>query len=57
MRRNGLVDLREFVKRWACFPKQRPMMAAQAPRRHRWHDWLTSRRHDLARVSAVVQMY
>ncbi len=52
--RNGLVDLREFVKRWACFPQQRPLMIAQAPRRHRWHDRLTSRRHDLVRISAVV---
>ena len=31
--RNGLVALREFVKRWACFSQQRPMMIAQAPRR------------------------
>ena len=52
--RSGLVALREFVKRWACFPQQRPMMIAQAPRRHRWHDRLTSRRHDLVRISAVV---
>ena len=29
--RNGLVVLREFVKRWACFPQQRPMMIAQGP--------------------------
>lgn len=33
--RNGLVALREFVKRWACFPQQRPMMIAQVPRRLR----------------------
>lgn len=52
--RNGLVALREFVKRWACFPQQRPMMIAQAPRRHRWYDGFTSRRHDLVRISAVV---
>ena len=52
--RNGLVALRELVKRWACFPQERPMMIAQAPRRHRWHDRLTSRRHDLVRISAVV---
>ena len=52
--RNGLVALREFVKRWACFPQQCPMMIAQAPRRHRWYDRLTSRRHDLVRISAVV---
>lgn len=52
--RNGLVALRELVKRWACFPQQRPMMIAQAPRRHRWHDRLTSRRHDLVRISPVV---
>ena len=53
-RRGGAVPLRELVKRWACFPQQRPMMIAQAPRRHRWHDRLTSRRHDLVRISAVV---
>lgn len=52
--RNGLVALREFVKRWACFPQERPMMIAQTPRRHRWYDRLTSRRHDLVRISAVV---
>ena len=52
--RNGLVDLREFVKRWACFPQQRPMMIAHAPRRHRWHHRFTSRRHDLVRIAAVV---
>ena len=53
-RRGGVVALRELVKRWACFPQQRPMMVARAPRRHRWHDRFTSRRHDLARISAVV---
>lgn len=52
--RNGLVALREFVKRWACFPQQRAMMIAEAPRHHRWHDRFTSRRHDLVRISAVV---
>ena len=52
--RNGLVALREFVKRWACFSQQRPMMIAQAPRRRRCYDRLTSRRHDLVRISAVV---
>ena len=52
--RNGLVALREFVKRWACFPQERPIMIAEAPLRQRWHDRLTSRRHDLVRISAVV---
>lgn len=52
--RNGLVALREFVKHWACFPQQRPMMIAQPPRRHRWYDRLTSRWHDLVCISAVV---
>ena len=45
--RNGLVALRELVKRWACFPQQRLMMIDQAPRRYRWHDRLTSRRTTL----------
>lgn len=53
-RRGGVVALRELVKRWACFPQQRPMMIAQAPRRHRWYDRFTSRRHDLVCISAVV---
>ncbi len=53
-RRGGAVALRELVKRWACFPQQRPMMIARAPRRHRWFDRFTSRRHDLVRISAVV---
>ena len=52
--RNGVVALRDLVKRWACFSQQRPMMIAQAPRRYRWYDRLTSRRHDLLRISAVV---
>ena len=37
-RRGGVVALRELVKRWACFPQQRPMMIGQAPRRYRWYD-------------------
>ena len=53
-RRGGVVALRELVKRWACFPQQRPMMIGQAPRRYRWYDRFTSRRHDLVRISAVV---
>ncbi len=53
-RRGGVVALRELVKRWACFPQQRPMMIVEAPRRHRWYDRFTSRRHDLVRISAVV---
>ena len=53
-RRGGVVALRELVKRWACFPQQRPTMIAEAPRRHRWYDRFTSRRRDLARISAVV---
>ncbi len=53
-RRGGVVALRELVKRWACHPQQRPMMVAEAPRRHRWYDRCTSRRGDLARIAAVV---
>lgn len=53
-RRGGVVALRELVKRWACFPQQRPVMVAQAPRRHRCYDRFTSRRHDLVRIAAVV---
>ena len=52
--RGGVVELRELVKGWACFPEQRQAMIAAAPRRHRRLDRFTRRRWDLARIAAVV---
>ncbi len=52
--RGRIVALRELVKRWACYPEQRVVMVAQAPKRYRFYDRFTARRWDLARVAAVV---
>lgn len=52
--RGAVVELRELVKWWACFPDEREAMIAAAPRRHRRLDRFTRRRWDLARIAAVV---
>lgn len=48
------ADLREFVKRWACFPQQRTAMIQQAPKHDRFRNRFTSKRRDLVRIAAVV---
>ena len=52
--RDRLVALRVLVKDWAQNPHAREQMIAEPPRRHRWHHRFTARRHDLARIAAIV---
>ena len=52
--RDRLVALRVMVKDWAKDPHAREQMIAEPPQRHRRHHRFTARRHDLARIAAVV---
>ena len=53
--RGRVVELRELCKQWAHTDDAgRAAMIAQPPRRHRWWHRIGPRRHDLARIAAVV---
>ena len=53
--RGRVVELRELCKQWALTDHvHRAAMVNTAPRRYRWWHRFTARRHDLARVAAVV---
>ena len=53
--RGRVVELRELCKQWAHTDHaHRAAMVRVAPRRFRWWHRVTARRHDLARVAAVV---
>ncbi len=53
--RGRVVALRELCKQWAHTDDAgRAAMIAQPPRRQRWWHRIGPRRHDLARISAVV---
>ena len=53
--RGRVVEVRELCKQWALTDYvHRAAMVNIAPRRYRWWHRFTARRHDLARVAAVV---
>jgi len=53
--RGRVVELRELCKQWAHTDQaHRAAMISAAPRRYRWWHCFTARRHDLARIAAVV---
>ena len=53
--RGRVVELREMCKQWALTDNaHRATMVNTAPRRWRWWHRFTARRHDLARIAAVV---
>ena len=53
--RGRVVELRELCKQWALTDQaHRAAMVRVAPRRYRWWHCFTARRHDLARIAAVV---
>ena len=52
--RGRINELVQLAKDWARFPGLRDMMIAEAPRRRRWYHRFGPRRHDLARIAAVV---
>ncbi len=54
-KRGRVVELRELCKQWAHTDHaHRVAMVREAPRRYRWWHRFTARRHDLARIAAVV---
>ncbi len=53
--RGRVVELRELCKQWALTDHaHRAAMVSTVPRRYRWWHRFTARRHDLARIAAVV---
>ena len=52
--RGRIVELVQLCKDWAHFPGLREAMIATPPRRRRWYHRFGPRRHDLARIAAVV---
>lgn len=52
--RGRIVELVQLCKDWACFPGLRDAMISEPPRRRRWYHRFGPRRHDLARIAAVV---
>ncbi len=53
--RGRVVELRELCKQWALTDHaHRAAMVSVMPRRYRWWHCFTARRHDLARIAAVV---
>ena len=54
-RRGRVVELRVLCKQWAHTDNEtRAAMIAEAPKRYRWWHRVGPRRHDLARIAAVV---
>ena len=54
-KRGRVVELRELCKQWAhADHAHRAAMVSTTPRRYRWWHRFTARRHDLARIAAVV---
>ena len=52
--RGRIVELVQLCKDWARLPGPREAMIAEPPRRWRWYHRFGPRRHDLARIAAVI---
>ena len=52
--RGRIVELVQLCKDWARLPGLREAMIVEPPRRRRWYHRFGPRRHDLARIAAVV---